>query len=290
MLRSAVDYERSNVRLVIFRISTRKDHGNEHHRDVGFAGRTDGVRRQGTLGGMGRLRAPVGGRRRPGRAGRLATSGRSRGRQRRPARPRPAAAFDGADDRDAALVLAWFLLPTALRVRRRLGLADDRVDEVLAAQLWVEVRGLPWRRPHWVAAKVAGQLREGVLLDCGAPTHHMPHRLSTVSMGPVDPADDRLVEDEDPAAELAELLAWACAEDVITDEDRELLVSLIEAAKRLQADGHAREGGVAGLSSRQLSAVVAQEWGVCARTVRRRTARCVAALSEAAGEYLNALC
>ena len=46
---------------------------------------------------------------------------------------------------------------------------------------------------------------------------------------------------------------------------------------------------MAGLSSRQLSAVVAQEWGVCARTVRRRTARCVAALSEAAGEYLNAV-
>ena len=199
------------------------------------------------------------------------------------------AAFDGADDRDAALVLAWFLLPTALRVRRRLGLNDDRVDEVLAAQLWVEVRGLPWRRPHWVAAKVAGQLREGVLLDCGASTHHQPRRLSTVSLGPVDPADDRLVEDDDPAVELAELLAWACAEDVITDEDRELLVSLIEAAKTLQADGHAREGGVAGLSSRQLSAVVAQEWGVCARTVRRRTARCVAALSEAAGEYLNAV-
>ena len=200
------------------------------------------------------------------------------------------AAFDGADDRDAALVLAWFLLPTALRVRRRLGLNDDRVDEVLAAQLWVEVRGLPWRRPHWVAAKVAGQLREGVLLDCGASTHHQPRRLSTVSLGPVDPADDRLVEDDDPAVELAELLAWACAEDVITDEDRELLVSLIEAAKTLQADGSAREGGVAGLSSRQLSAVVAQEWGVCARTVRRRTARCLAALSGVAGEYLRTTC
>ena len=64
------------------------------------------------------------------------------------------AAFDGADDRDAALVLAWFLLPTALRVRRRLGLNDDRVDEVLAAQLWVEVRGLA------VAASALGG-REG---------------------------------------------------------------------------------------------------------------------------------
>ena len=200
------------------------------------------------------------------------------------------AAFDGADDREAALVLAWLLLPTALRVRRRLGLADDRVDEVLAAQLWVEVRGLPWRRPHWVAAKVAGQLREGVLLDCGASTHHQPRRLWTVSLGPLDPGDERPVEDDDPAAELAELLAWACAEDVITDEDRELLVSLIETAKTVQAEGRAREGGVAGLSSRQLSAAVAEEWGVCARTVRRRTARCVAALSGAAGDYLRATC
>lgn len=86
------------------------------------------------------------------------------------------------------------------------------------------------------------------------------------------------------------MLAWACAEDFITDEDRELLVSLIEAAKALQADGHAREGGVAALSSRQLSAVVAEEWGVCARTVRRRTVRCVAALRGAAGEYLKATC
>ena len=89
---------------------------------------------------------------------------------------------------------------------------------------------------------------------------------------------------------MAELLAWACAHDVITDEDRALLVSLIEAAKSVQAEGRPRDGGVAGLSSRQLSAVVAEEWGVCARTVRRRTARCVAALSGAAGDYLRATC
>jgi len=199
------------------------------------------------------------------------------------------AAFDGGDDVEAARVLAWLLLPTALRVRRRMGLADERVDEVVAAQLWVEVRSLPWRRQHWVAAKVAGQLREGVLLDCGAATRHRPQRLSTVPLGPVDPADERRIEVEDPAVELAELLAWACAEEVITLEDRELLVSLIAAARTIQADGHGREGAAGGLSGRDLSAVVAQEWGVCARTVRRRTARCVAALSEAAGQYLTAV-
>ena len=198
------------------------------------------------------------------------------------------AAFDGADDVDAALVLAWLVLPSALRVRRRLGPLSERLDEVLAAQLWVEVRSLPWRRPHWVAAKVAARLREGVLLECGAPTHHQPQRLATVSLGPVDPADDRRVEVDDPAAELAELLEWACAAEVITFEDRELLVSLISASRAMDPTGeHSREGGVAGLSSRHLSAVVAQEWGVCARTVRRRTARCVAALNGAVGDYLR---
>ena len=198
------------------------------------------------------------------------------------------AAFDGEDDVDAALVLAWLLMPAALRVRRRLGPLSERLDEVLAAQLWVEVRSLPWRRQHWVAAKVSTRLREGVLLECGAPTHHQPHRFRTLHLGPVDPADQRPAEDADPAAELAELLTWACDAEVITDEDRELLVSLITAARAADpTHEHSRDGGVAGLSSRQLSAIVAQERGVCARTVRRHTARCVAALSGAVGEYLK---
>jgi hypothetical protein len=199
------------------------------------------------------------------------------------------AAFDGADDTDAALVLAWLLLPTALRIRRALWSVSERLDEVVAAQLWVEVRSLPWRRPYWVAAKVAARLREGVLLECGMATLHQPQRLAVVSLGPVDPADVRRMDVDDPGAELADLLAWACAEDVITLEDRELLISLIAAAKTMdQAGERFREGGVAGLSSHHLSNLVALEWGVCARTVRRRTARCLAALSGAVGEFLKA--
>jgi hypothetical protein len=46
---------------------------------------------------------------------------------------------------------------------------------------------------------------------------------------------------------------------------------------------------VAGLSSHQVSNVVAQERGVCARTVRRHTARCVAALTGAAADFLKAV-
>lgn len=201
------------------------------------------------------------------------------------------AAFDGADETDAALVLAWLLLPTALRVRRALWALSGRIDEVVAAQLWVEVRSLPWRRQHWVAAKVATRLREGVLLECGMSTRHQPARLTVVSLGPVDPADNRRVDADDPRGELADLLAWACAEDVISLEDRELIVSLIAAARILDQSGERfREGGVAGLSSHQVSNVVAQERGVCARTVRRHAARCVAALAGAAADFVNAVC
>lgn len=83
--------------------------------------------------------SPVGGRRRPGPGWTPGEERPIRGRQRCPARLARLAAFDGADDREAALLWRGSCLPTALRVRRRLGLADDRVDEVLAAQLWVEV-------------------------------------------------------------------------------------------------------------------------------------------------------
>lgn len=199
------------------------------------------------------------------------------------------AAIDGVNDADAASVLAWLLLPTALRVRRSLRSLGEGLDAMVAAQLWMEVRTLPWRRPHWVAAKVARNLKEAVLHDSGWPTHHQPIRLELVSLGPVDPPDDRWVGAGDPEAELSELLTWASGEDVISSEDRDLLLSLVAAAKRIERAGERpRDAGVAGLSSRQLSAIVSREWGVCPRTVRRRTARCLAALVAARHEYVKA--
>lgn len=161
-------------------------------------------------------------------------------------------------------MLAWLLLPSALRVRRALGGLSERIDEVVAAQLWVEVRSLPWRRPHWVAAKVATRMREDVLLDCGAPAYHKPHRLAVVRMGPVDPVVGgcRMRATRSRPTNWPSLLAWACAEQVIDLEDRELLLSLVAAARSLDEAGeHHREGCSAGLSSRRLSNLVAREWG-----------------------------
>ncbi len=193
------------------------------------------------------------------------------------------AAFDGADDPDAALVLAWLLLPAALRVRHELRSLSDRVDEVVAAQLWVEVRSLPWRRQHRVAAKVAARLREGVLLDCGVATVNRPSRLHVVHVD-VELADPSFSAEEDPATALAELLAWACANEVISVADRELLVGLITTAHALN-DAGVKTKGTLGLASNELSDALAADLGVSSRTVRRRTARCVQALTEASSDF-----
>lgn len=55
------------------------------------------------------------------------------------------AAADGGDDFDAASVLAWAMLPAACRVARGLADLDERIDELVAAQLWIEVRTYNWR-------------------------------------------------------------------------------------------------------------------------------------------------
>ena len=57
----------------------------------------------------------------------------------------------GGDNVVAAGALAWLLLPGACLVAHRLRSLTNRIDEIVAAQLWLEVRGFPWERLHKVA-------------------------------------------------------------------------------------------------------------------------------------------
>lgn len=52
----------------------------------------------------------------------------------------------GGDDVTATGALAWLLLPAACLVAHRLRSLTTRIDEVVAAQLWLEVRTFPWQR------------------------------------------------------------------------------------------------------------------------------------------------
>ena len=197
------------------------------------------------------------------------------------------AAIHGGDDPAAAAALSWALLPGACMLAHRLRTLSSRIDEIVAAQLWLEVRAFPWERLTKVAANILMNTRAGVLRECGAasqlqrsdPTWHrtLPLDPDAPFWGGVHAAP---VQAEPPAArELLDLLSWACDNRVISDQDRSLLLSLVEAADRTSSGTFRRGRG--GLLSNELSEMVAKEYGISPVTVRRHASRSIEALSQA---------
>ena len=244
------------------------------------------------------------------------------------------AAPDGGDDKAAAAALAKCLLPGACRLAGWLSTlpprevlrdsqpvmagtwsAVERIDELVASQLWIEVRTFKWRRLRKVAANILINTRVGVLrevgnffyvsradrtwanttlvesfasgdltgADCGAgysaemPTERVAGALFH---RPEILADAGPEEEPSATEELLELLAWACDHKVISPADRYLLLCLVEEAERVQTRRLAR--GYGGLLSNEVSSRVAPRIGVSEATVRRHGSRSMRALAEAA--------
>ena len=173
------------------------------------------------------------------------------------------------------------------------------IDEVVAAQLWIEVRAFPWQRLTKVAANILANTRAGVLRECGAHSQLQrsdPMWSRTVVADPHNSAWDnrkgpgllaltplgQSAGEVTPAEELLELLDWACVADVITDADKCLLLSLVEAADGAATTRMGR--GPGGLMANDVSAAVASRWGISPITVRRRARRTVQALTVACSE------
>ena len=224
------------------------------------------------------------------------------------------AAPDGGDDVAAAAVLATALLPgavilasrlTCLLARRRWyptgtadrGLVSERVDEKVAAQLWIEVRSFPWRRLTRVGGNILMNTRARVLCDCEDLRQLERFERTWAFTAPVgdwatrDAVEGSWLEtsaaaDGDPDYDssarelLLDVLAWACETNVISTEDRWLLLSLVEAAGSIDIRSTTRGRG--NLCSDKLTAVVAPQLGVSPATVRRRVARSLEALAAAA--------
>lgn len=191
----------------------------------------------------------------------------------------------GADDVAAAAALAWMLAPGAAGIAHRLQWLTPRIDEVVAAQLWVEVRSFNWRGGWKVAANILMNTRKGVLRDlergeqlrCSDPTWSR-----AVSVDPDDLLWERLQQgapdQEEPAArELVEVLRWAVRSGVVAVGDAELLVRLAQEADRVDACRTGR--GRLGLMDRVATEVVGRELGVSGGTVRRRARLSLDALS-----------
>lgn len=245
------------------------------------------------------------------------------------------AAPDGGDDIAAAAALAKCLLPGACRLAGWLSTlpprevfrdsqpvmagtwsAVERVDELVASQLWIEVRTFKWRRLRKVAANILINTRVGVLREVGDffyvsradRTWANTTLVESFSAGDLTSADggagysaemptervtgalfhrpeilaDTGPEQEEPTAteELLELLAWACDHEVISPADRYLLLCLVEEADRVETRRLAR--GYGGLLSNEVSSRVAPRIGVSEATVRRHGSRTVRALAAAA--------
>ncbi|HMM94017.1 hypothetical protein [Phycicoccus sp.] len=185
----------------------------------------------------------------------------------------------GDDEPTAAAVLIWVLLPGASLIASRLRRLSPHIDQVVASQLWLEVRALRWQTTSKVAATVLLNTRKGVLTDLGVRGHHEAAWERCVVLDPTTPAWLELTDDtagEDPAAELAALLDQARRDQVITDQQQALLVRLAELADR---GSNPRCGSKAGIISAVSTMVVAAELGASPRTIRRHTQRTVAALT-----------
>ena len=233
------------------------------------------------------------------------------------------AAPDGGDELAAAGALAKCLLPGATVAGERIcqmvvkdrihvdggGSIRQQVDELVASQLWIEVRCFPWRRLTRVAANIVMRTRVGVLYELGEngrvwradKTWANTTPLEAVTVGDFDPAMSELLvagfrsesfveampaPDDDskltPLHELLELLTWACEHHVITTSDRHLLLVLVQEAAHVNT---ARIGrGRGGLVGNELSIRVALRIGVSEATVRRRAAKSMAALAAAVPE------
>jgi hypothetical protein len=197
------------------------------------------------------------------------------------------AATDGGDDIAASAALAWALMPGACTLANELRTLHWHIDEIVAAQLWLEVRTFPWRRLAKVAANVLLNTRVGVLQDCNVKSQLErtdPTWSRTSLMDPYGTfwggyVSTRRERPTHPVHELSKLLEWGCRNQVITGEDRALLLCLVEAAARPATRRLGR--GTGGLMANDVSEVVALRWGIAATTVRRRAHASVQALAGA---------
>lgn len=180
----------------------------------------------------------------------------------------------------AAAALMWALIPGAARIALRLRSASPVIEELVAAQLWLEVRTLTDRAGDRLAANILARVAKGVIRDLGLRSPHDRAWERTVL---VDPHANQLLqlpapaEDPSPGVELRHLLVSAHRDRVVTGDDVELLVRL---ARESDQDG-SRPSARSGLLSEPVTARIGREEHMSARHVRRRARRAMEAIARA---------
>lgn len=189
------------------------------------------------------------------------------------------AAQDGGNDRDAALVLAWLMLPAAATVARQYQDGDPDIDAIVAGQLFIQVRTYPWRtRPGSVGAGIGRDLRRHVGRELGIQAGQRLVAVDPVVLDtqPADPEQGEVAE-----VAVAALLDDAERAGAIDAGQRQLLEDVLAQADAL-GPVLVRNRSLGGLTSPAITDPIARRRAVSVRTLRRQVSRATAAIAEVA--------
>lgn len=199
------------------------------------------------------------------------------------------AAMDGGRDRDAAVALAWALLPGACLLAKRWIRGTDDIDFVVAEQLWIHARTFAWRSKRKVAANILLDVQRAVLAELGIAAYQSKAERAAAYLVPVADLETIQWRNQDrlsPAQQLHRLLVRAVDRGDITTDDHQFLLTVLDVASEYgPPQGHTRN--LEGFSSNDFTELVAARIGLSGRTVRRRLQACIAALQAALPQLVD---
>jgi hypothetical protein len=198
-------------------------------------------------------------------------------------------AMDGGNDQDAAGAVALLLSNGADQLAGQLRNLSGDIDQIVAGQVWLQIREFPWRRRRRAIAKnILMDARRALLRDLGVDTRRCNRGVVLLLMdtndGAVAAVGPRALVYQDGHAgsgdelTLAEVLEWATGNGV---------VAACDAATLLELASCEVAGSVRGLSSAAEIAAVATRRGVNEKTVRRSRDRALRCLVGARQAYLR---
>ncbi len=189
------------------------------------------------------------------------------------------------EDAEAAVVLAWLLLPGATRLADSLRDLSPDIDSMTAGELWLQIRTRPADR--CVAATVLRAVRRSLLAELGHADAAQRRDRTWANTTLCDNAEDLdllvgLPElHADAVFESSHLVQRALLGGVLNLADASLLQALAAAADEQSAP--ARRGR-AGLTSPAVVELVTRYRHMSARSVRRRASMLMDRLSRYANE------
>jgi len=189
----------------------------------------------------------------------------------------------GVVEQSATVALVWLLAPGATKLAWRLRDLSRDIDELVAGQLWIQVREHDPDDARYVAAKILNRTGREVMVELAVGDLAKRRDPTWAKAVLTDRFDESIPDQQSDAGtareELHLLLRKALDSGSLSDVDRDLLLDLAHAATMLSAP---LRRGRAGLTTPSVAQMVSEDHAMAARTVRRHAADALDGLAEVA--------